>query len=80
MYELALGPLALAFCGASDKDTIAKIQGLEKKFGPTEWIHPYLASRGLRLADYQRHHDHAMTTAVLTPEKEIVSSGERNSR
>jgi type IV secretion system protein TrbE len=51
LFELALGPLALAFCGASDKDTIAKIQGLEKKFGP-EWIHPYLASRGLRLADY----------------------------
>ena len=51
MYELALGPLALAFCGSSDKDTIAKIQGLEKKFGP-EWIHPYLASKGLRLADY----------------------------
>jgi type IV secretory pathway VirB4 component len=51
MYELALGPLALAFCGTSDKDTIAKIQGLEKKFGP-EWIHPYLASRGIRLADY----------------------------
>jgi type IV secretion system protein TrbE len=52
LFELALGPLALAFCGASDKDTIAKIQGLEKKFGPTDWIHPYLASRGLRLADY----------------------------
>ena len=46
------GPLALAFCGSSDKETIAKIKGLEKKFGPTEWIHPYLASRGLRLADY----------------------------
>ena len=52
LFELALGPLALAFCGASDKDTIMKIQGLEKKFGPSEWIHPYLASRGLRLADY----------------------------
>ena len=52
IFELALGPLALAFCGASDKDTIAKIQSLEKKFGPTDWIHPYLASRGLRLADY----------------------------
>ena len=51
MYELARGPLALAFCGSSDKDTIAQIQGLEKKFG-TEWIHPYLANKGLRLADY----------------------------
>ena len=52
LFELALGPLALAFCGANDKDTIAKIQQLQKKFGPTDWIHPYLASRGLRLADY----------------------------
>jgi type IV secretion system protein VirB4 len=51
LFELALGPLALTFCGVSDKDTIVKIQGLEKKFGP-EWIHTYLASRGLRLADY----------------------------
>jgi type IV secretion system protein TrbE len=59
LFELALGPLALAFCGASDKDTIAKIQQLEKKFGP-EWIHPYLASRGLRLADYT-------TTTTTTP-------------
>ena len=50
-HAMALGPLALAFCGASDKETIAKIQQLQKKFGP-EWIHPYLASRGLRLADY----------------------------
>jgi len=51
MYELALGPLALAFCGSSTKDTIAQIQGLEKKFG-SDWIHPYLAAKGLRLADY----------------------------
>jgi type IV secretion system protein TrbE len=51
MYELALGPLALAFCGSSDKDTLAKIKTLEQKFG-SEWIHPYLASKGLRLADY----------------------------
>ena len=59
LFELALGPLALAFCGTSDKDTIAKIQQLEKKLG-SEWIHPYLASRGLRLADYT-------TTTTTTP-------------
>ena len=52
LFELALGPLALAFCGASDKDTIAKIQRLRKEVRTPEWIHPYLASRGLRLADY----------------------------
>ena len=51
MYELALGPLALACCGSSDKETLAKIKALEKKFG-SDWIHAYLASKGLRLADY----------------------------
>jgi type IV secretion system protein VirB4 len=51
MYELALGPLALACCGSSDKETLAKIKALEKKFG-SDWIHSYLASKGLRLADY----------------------------
>jgi hypothetical protein len=49
LFELALGPLALAFCGTSDKDTFAKIQQLQKKFGP-EWIHPYLTQRKLPLS------------------------------
>src|SRR6202011_2928050 len=48
--ELARARLALAFCGASDRDTIAKIESREKKFGPTDGIHRSLASRGLRLA------------------------------
>jgi type IV secretion system protein TrbE len=51
MYELALGPLAMAFCGSSDKETLGRIQQLEKKFG-SDWIHPYLSGKGLRLADY----------------------------
>jgi hypothetical protein len=69
LFELALGPLALIFCGASDKDTIVKIQGLEKKLGP-EWD-PSLPSVQ-RLAP-SRLHRHNMTT-VLTPEKEVGDS------
>lgn len=51
LYDLALGPLAMAFVGASDKESLAAIQGLEKKFGDA-WVHEWLASRGLRLNDY----------------------------
>jgi len=51
LYEIALGPLALAFIGATDKDSIATIKALEAKHG-AQWIHPWLASRGLDLTDY----------------------------
>ena len=52
LYELALGPLALAFVGATDKESIAVIQRLEEKHGDG-WTHEWLASRGLRLNDYE---------------------------
>lgn len=51
LYDLALGPLALAFVGVSDKDSIAAIQALEAKFGH-DWTEEWLASRGLSLRDY----------------------------
>jgi type IV secretion/conjugal transfer VirB4 family ATPase len=51
LYDLALGPLALAFVGASDKESIATIKTLEKKFGD-DWVHEWLAGRGLNLNDY----------------------------
>jgi len=51
LYDLALGPLALAFVGASDKESIAAIKNLEDKFGYA-WVHEWLANRGLRLNDY----------------------------
>jgi type IV secretion system protein TrbE len=51
LYDLALGPLALAFVGATDKESIAAIQGLEAKFGDA-WVHEWLAGRGLDLNDY----------------------------
>jgi len=51
LYDLALGPLALSFVGATDKDSITTIQRLEAKFG-ADWTHEWLASRGLKLNDY----------------------------
>jgi type IV secretion system protein VirB4 len=52
LYDLALGPLALAFVGASDKDSIATIKTLEAKHGDV-WVNQWLAGRGLNLNDYR---------------------------
>lgn len=51
LFNLALGPLALAFVGASDKESVANIKALQNKFGDA-WVEEWLANRGLRLADY----------------------------
>jgi type IV secretion system protein VirB4 len=51
LHEGALGPLALAFVGASDKESLATIQHLESKLGDG-WVHEWLAGRGLTLNDY----------------------------
>lgn len=51
LYDLALGPLALSFVGASDKESIADIKKLETKFGD-DWVREWLATRGLNLNDY----------------------------
>ena len=51
LYDLALGPLALAFVGSSDKESIAAIKVLEAKFGD-RWVDEWLAGRGLKLSDY----------------------------
>jgi type IV secretion system protein VirB4 len=52
LYDLALGPLALAFVGSSDKESVAAIQALEAKFG-YEWVHEWLSNKGLNLNDYR---------------------------
>ena len=51
LYDLALGPLALAFVGNSDKESIAAIKTLEARYG-VGWVDEWLLSKGLRLADY----------------------------
>ena len=51
MYELALGPLAMAFVGASDKESIATIKQLEAKYGDG-WMAEWLAMRNIDLSNY----------------------------
>ncbi|WP_417519362.1 VirB4 family type IV secretion/conjugal transfer ATPase [Marinobacter sp.] len=53
LYDLALGPLALAFVGATDKDSIATIKQLEARYGD-QWVSEWLASRGLEIDHYLR--------------------------
>lgn len=50
-YSLDLGPLALAFVGATDKESIAAIQQLEATHG-SAWVPHWLARHGLNLDDY----------------------------
>lgn len=50
LYDLALGPLALAFVGASDKESVAAIKALERKFG-AGWVNEWLAGRGISIKD-----------------------------
>ena len=45
LYELALGPLALAFVGVSDKDSVAEVKKCEARFG-TGWKDEWLRPRG----------------------------------
>jgi len=51
LYDLALGEFALAFVGASDKDSIATIKKLKKSYGH-HWVKHWLNARGLNLNDY----------------------------
>jgi type IV secretion system protein TrbE len=53
LYELALGPLTLAFVGVSDKETVAEVQKYEARFG-AGWVDEWLGRRGLSLGQYVR--------------------------
>ncbi len=52
LFDFAIGPLAMAFVGASDKDSLALIRKLESVHG-NGWITEWLALKGLRLEGYQ---------------------------
>ena len=47
LYELSLGKLALAFVGASDKESVAVIRQLVAKHGRNGWVNHWLASKNL---------------------------------
>ncbi len=51
LYDLALGPLALAFLGASDKESIATMQALERTHGE-RWVEEWLKTKNLNLYAY----------------------------
>ena len=51
LYELALGPLALAFVGVSDKDSVLEVKKCEARFGE-RWVEEWLRRRGVRLDQY----------------------------
>ena len=43
LVDLALGPLALAFLGVSDKESVAEVKRCEETFGD-EWVDRRMAS------------------------------------
>ncbi len=47
LYDLGLGPIALAFCAVSDKDSIARIKELEGLHGEA-WPYAWLTEKGVR--------------------------------
>ncbi len=51
LYQLALGPLALAFCGSTDPESIDTIRKLEASQGD-DWLAAWLRIKGLSLDNY----------------------------
>lgn len=51
LYQLVLGPYALAFVGATDPDSIARMKQLELKY-EDEWVSQWLSEKGIPLAQY----------------------------
>jgi type IV secretion system protein TrbE len=50
LYDLALGPVALAFVGSTDKESIATIKNLTDKYGD-KWVSEWLVIKGITLSD-----------------------------
>ncbi|HAU1368086.1 TPA: conjugal transfer protein TrbE [Legionella pneumophila] len=51
LYQLALGPYALAFVGATDPDSIARMKQLEFKHGDA-WVSQWLSEKGIRMNQF----------------------------
>ena len=52
LFSFAMGPLALAFAGASDKESVAEVQKYEAVHGD-QWIRAWLQSKGISLDAYK---------------------------
>lgn len=48
LYQLALGPIALAFVGATDLDSIERMKALEHQYGK-QWVSHWLLEKGIIL-------------------------------
>ncbi|MFO8834965.1 conjugal transfer protein TrbE [Legionella pneumophila serogroup 1] len=51
LYQLALGPMALAFVGATDPDSIERMKQLEAQHG-TEWVSYWLLEKGITMNQF----------------------------
>ena len=51
LYQLALGPYALAFVGATDPDSIARMKQLELKYEDV-WVSKWLSEKGIPMEQY----------------------------
>lgn len=54
-YQLALGPLALSFVGATDLDSVNRIEALEAEHGAS-WVGEWIIERGLNPNEYGIQH------------------------
>lgn len=54
-YQLSLGPLALAFVGATDLESVNRIAALEEEHG-TSWVSEWIRERGLNPNEYGIQH------------------------
>lgn len=55
LFDLALGPLALAFVGKTDKDSLALVKKLESAHGPA-WVEEWLETNHISLAELAGAH------------------------
>ena len=51
LYQLALGPYALAFVGATDPDSIERMKQLEHQYGDA-WVSYWLSEKGMNINQY----------------------------
>jgi len=51
IFDLALGPLALAFVGVSDKESVSQVKKCQQQFGD-DWVDEWLKRRGLAMSEY----------------------------
>ena len=67
LVHLVLGPVALAFVGVSDKESVAQVKKCQEQYGD-EWVDEWLRRRGLSLDQYDKASEQEAET-----EKELAA-------